>query len=70
MPAPVCVFVYCTAKQVRERWNNHLNPTLKTGPFTPDEDLLLEQAVSDLGTHWIEVARRVPGRSEVRIRRI
>ena len=53
-----------TAKQCRERWQNHLDPTLRTGPFTVEEDLLLERAVRELGTHWKEIALRIEGRSE------
>jgi Tfp pilus assembly protein FimV len=32
-----------------------VNPDLKTGPFTLSEDEALEEAVAELGTHWIEV---------------
>ncbi|RYE95396.1 MAG: hypothetical protein EOO41_05690 [Methanobacteriota archaeon] len=39
-------------------------PDLNRTPFTADEDLVLMTAVRDLGTRWIEVARRLPGRSE------
>jgi hypothetical protein len=51
-------------KQCRERWSNHLAPTLNRSPFSPEEDAILENAVAKLGTRWIEVARRLPGRSE------
>jgi len=30
-----------SGKQCRERWINALNPSLKTGGWTPDEDKLL-----------------------------
>jgi hypothetical protein len=39
-----------TAKQCRERWQNHLNPDLKMGPFTAAEDLLLETAVREVSS--------------------
>lgn len=36
-------------KQCRERWFNHLDPTLKKTPWTPDEDLLLVELQGKLG---------------------
>jgi hypothetical protein len=42
-----------------------VNPELKTGPFTLSEDEALEEAVAELGTHWIEV-RRMAGEVEQR----
>ena len=33
------------AKQCRERWICHLNPDLNKGPWTPDEDKILEDLV-------------------------
>jgi hypothetical protein len=37
-----------TAKQCRERWQNHLDPTLRAGPFTAEEDRILEKAVREV----------------------
>lgn len=51
-------------KQCRERYQNHLAPDLNRGPFTEEEDETLMRAVRDIGTRWIEIARRLPGRSE------
>ena len=51
-------------KQCRERWHNHLDPSLNHMPFTADEDrqLLLLRSVFD--NKWTEISRRMPGRSD------
>jgi hypothetical protein len=51
-------------KQVRERWYNHLDPLLKKGPWTPEEDVLLLQLQAKLGNRWCEIAKNITGRSE------
>lgn len=51
-------------KQCRERWYNHLDPSIKKTTWTPDEDETLREAVKALGTRWTEVAKSLPGRSE------
>ena len=51
-------------KQCRERWFNHLNPTLKHGPWTKEEDYQLIQCQSKLGNSWTKIATYLPGRSE------
>uniref|UniRef100_A0A7S3K3S1 Myb-like DNA-binding domain containing protein n=1 Tax=Aureoumbra lagunensis TaxID=44058 RepID=A0A7S3K3S1_9STRA len=51
-------------KQVRERWQNHLNPELVKTPWTLEEDLLLVSLQAVLGNRWNEIARAFHGRSE------
>merc|ERR1740138_1172397 len=51
-------------KQCRERWSNHLDPTLKKGGWTDAEDSVLVGAQAILGNRWCEIARLLPGRSE------
>lgn len=53
-----------TAKQCRERWYNHLDPSLVKGGWTEAEDKKLSDAVDKFGTKWIDVAKELPGRSE------
>ena len=43
-------------KQCRERWFNHLDPTIKKGGWTSDEDAILEQAQAALGTCSVRCA--------------
>lgn len=52
-----------TGRQCRDRFQNYLRPSLINGPWTREEDLLLEQKVYELGQHWNKIARFFKGRS-------
>jgi hypothetical protein len=51
-------------KQVRERWFNHLDPTLEKGPWKPAEDAALVKWQKEFGNKWVKIAEKMPGRSE------
>lgn len=51
-------------KQVRERWYNHLDPTLNKGAWTPAEDKMLTDLQKTIGNKWCQIAKMLPGRSE------
>lgn len=51
-------------KQCRERWFNHLDPSLKKGGWTEEEDAVLVEAQSKWGNSWTKIAKLLPGRSE------
>ncbi|KDO29015.1 hypothetical protein SPRG_06070 [Saprolegnia parasitica CBS 223.65] len=53
-----------TAKQCRERWKNHLDPTINKGPYKSDEDVVLMNAYQELGNRWTQIAELLPGRTE------
>jgi len=57
-------FMGKTAKQCRERWYNHLNPTLSKAPLTEHEERVLLESHRELGNKWAEIAKRLPGRSD------
>jgi hypothetical protein len=53
-----------SAKQCRERWFNHLDPSLMKSEWTQHEDELIFQQYQTLGTKWSVIAKLFPGRSD------
>ncbi|CAN0045346.1 unnamed protein product [Scytosiphon promiscuus] len=51
-------------KQCRERWFNHLDPTLRKSSWTPEEDEILVQGQARFGNSWTKIAKLLQGRSE------
>lgn len=57
-----------TGRQCRDRFQNYLNPSLTNGPWTREEDKLLEQKVKEVGQHWNKISRFFNGRSSNNIK--
>jgi len=51
-------------KQCRERYVNHLDPELKKGLWTDDEEALLIVLHEKHGNRWANIAKGLPGRSD------
>ena len=50
-------------KQCRERWYNHLNPSLKKNNWTLEEENILFSKHMQLGNKWADIASYLPGRT-------
>lgn len=53
-----------TARRCRERWVNYLNPNIRTGPWTENEDELLLAKVNEFGHCWSSISKHFNGRSD------
>ena len=52
------------AKQCRERWRNHLDPSVSRQPWTEEENETLLQRYEKYGSSWAEIASGMPGRPD------
>jgi hypothetical protein len=53
-----------TGKQCRERWENHLDPTNETRPWTAAEDEIVIALHATSGNKWTDIASYLPGRKD------
>lgn len=50
-------------KQCRERYSEHLAPSLRFGNWSCAEELLILQGYKEFGSKWVKIARHLHGRS-------
>ncbi|XP_071700301.1 transcription factor MYB41-like [Rutidosis leptorrhynchoides] len=55
-------------KSCRLRWINYLNPDIKRGKFTEEEENLIINLHSALGNKWSKIASQLPGRTDNEIK--
>jgi hypothetical protein len=63
-PQIVTLLPHRSAKQCRERWFNHLDPTVVKTEWTAQEDELIFQQVQQHSCKWSLIAKLFPGRSD------
>jgi len=53
-----------TAKQCRERWINNLNPEIRRGNWTTEEDQLILELYEQMPQRWAAISKQLEGRTE------
>lgn len=51
-------------KQCRERWYNHLDPHIKKGDWTEEEDDIIVTQQRMYGNQWSKITKLLPGRTD------
>ena len=63
-PRITSVLPHRSAKQCRERWFNHLNPSVVKSEWTQEEDELIFQQHEKMGGKWSTIVKLFPGRTD------
>ena len=50
-------------RQCRDRYNNYLYQNFRKGKWTKEEDEIIIKKYFEIGAHWVEISKSLPGRS-------
>ena len=56
------------SRQCKERWENYLDPTINTSPWTQEEDDLLIQKQLEIGSKWVTIAHFFNRRTDAQVK--
>ena len=55
-------------RQCHDRWFYYLNPNVKKGPWTEEEEKMLFKCVKEIGPHWVRISKLFEGRTDTQIK--
>lgn len=56
------------SRQCKERYQNYLSPNLCHEPWTPEEDMLLEQKLKEIGSKWVTISKFFKNRTDTMLK--
>jgi len=57
-----------TTRQCRERYRHYLNPMIKNGEWTREEDELLLEKYEEFGSKWVQIAKFFNSRTDINVK--
>lgn len=55
-------------RQCRDRWLNYLSPSVMNGPWTCQEDLMLDNLYNHFGAKWVKITKFFPRRTDINVK--
>lgn len=56
------------ARQCKDRYMSYLSPTINNGPYTEEEDKLLNQKYEELGPKWVKISKFFHNRTDISVK--